>query len=161
MRNYRTWLLPRVLTRKRCHLPYAFQRVLQVFPALCPGPGLPERIPLGQSPFLHFLRGPRRTRAFVRKLPRCRVGGGAQRLASVRRSNRTCSFPASGFHSDALRDAIEGIKYIKLTRPYSPYNLLSGKVFHPVLRHRLWRCERIRRTIQRSSLLKSFRTWAL
>ena len=33
----------------------------------------------------------------------CRVGGGAPAgLTSVRRSNRTCSFPASGFHKGAL-----------------------------------------------------------
>jgi hypothetical protein len=42
-------------------------------------------------------------------------------LASVRLPNRTCSFPASGFHEDALRcDAIEGMSAIKLTKPSSP-----------------------------------------
>jgi hypothetical protein len=34
----------------------------------------------------------------------------SQMLATVRRSNRACSFPAHGFHEDPLfRDAIEGI----------------------------------------------------
>ena len=34
---------------------------------------------------------------------RCRVGGGASlRLASVRRSNPACGFPALGFHQDAF-----------------------------------------------------------
>lgn len=34
----------------------------------------------------------------------------SQMLATVRRSNRACSFPAHGFHEDSLfRDAIEGI----------------------------------------------------
>jgi hypothetical protein len=34
----------------------------------------------------------------------------APMLATVRRSNRACRFPAHGFHEDSLfRDAIEGI----------------------------------------------------
>jgi hypothetical protein len=34
----------------------------------------------------------------------------APMLATVRRSNRACSFPAHGFHEDScFRDAIEGI----------------------------------------------------
>jgi DNA-binding NtrC family response regulator len=41
--------------------------MLQVFPALCPVPGLLIRIPLGQSPSLHFLRRRRRTAILVRK----------------------------------------------------------------------------------------------
>jgi len=42
-------------------------------------------------------------------------------LASVRRSNWTCSFPASSFHEAAvLRAAMEGIIPTKLTSPYSP-----------------------------------------
>jgi hypothetical protein len=32
----------------------------------------------------------------------CRVGGGALRLATVRRSNRTYGFPVSGFHKGTL-----------------------------------------------------------
>ncbi len=39
-----------------------------------------------------------------------------RRLASVRRSNRTCRFPASGFHKDARKqeDSMEGIRPTKL-----------------------------------------------
>ena len=34
----------------------------------------------------------------------------SQMLATVRRSNRACSFPAHGFHEDSrFRDAMEGI----------------------------------------------------
>ena len=51
-------------------LPYPLQRTLQVFPALCPGPGLPDRIPLGQSPSFHSLRRPWLTTTLVRALPR-------------------------------------------------------------------------------------------
>ena len=41
-------------------------------------------------------------------------------LATVRRPNRACRFPAHGFHEDAvLRNAKEGIKSIRLTSPYS------------------------------------------
>ena len=37
-------------------------------------------------------------------------------LASVRRPNRTCSFPASDFHEDALlRDVMEGIRPTRLS----------------------------------------------
>jgi hypothetical protein len=40
-------------------------------------------------------------------------------LATVRRSNRACRFPAHGFHEDSLlRGDREGIKSIKLTSPY-------------------------------------------
>ena len=53
----------------RC-LPYPSQLLLQVFPALCPVPGLLVRIPLGQSPSLHFLRRCQRTAVLVRKLRR-------------------------------------------------------------------------------------------
>jgi len=51
----------------RC-LPYPFQLMLQVFPALRPVPGSLIRIPLGQSPSLHFLRRRQRTAVLVRKL---------------------------------------------------------------------------------------------
>ena len=41
-------------------------------------------------------------------------------LASVRRSNWACSFPAPSFHEDAaLRAALEGVIEAKLTSPYS------------------------------------------
>src|SRR5262245_17524685 len=58
-------------------------------------------------------------------------------LATVRRSNRTCSFPAYGFHEDAFFGNVkEGINRTKFTSPYSPYNFVSGSCFHPVFRHR-------------------------
>ena len=41
-------------------------------------------------------------------------------LASVRRSNGTCSFPAYRFHKVARGREIEGISAIRRTRPYSP-----------------------------------------
>ena len=42
-------------------------------------------------------------------------------LASVRRSNCTCGFPACSFHEDAFfRDASEGINRTRFTSPYSP-----------------------------------------
>ena len=42
-------------------------------------------------------------------------------LASVRRSNWACSFPAPSFHEDeARRAAMEGIIAIRFTSPYSP-----------------------------------------
>src|SRR5437667_9414295 len=43
----------------------------------------------------------------------------ADALASVRRSNCTCRFPAYSFHEDSYRDASEGINPIKLTSPCS------------------------------------------
>src|SRR5216683_6828742 len=43
----------------------------------------------------------------------------AYALASVRRSNCTCRFPAYSFHEDSYRDANEGINPIKLTSPCS------------------------------------------
>lgn len=42
-------------------------------------------------------------------------------LASVRRSNCTCGFPAYSFHEDSLAGtAIEGINRIRFTNPNSP-----------------------------------------
>ena len=58
-------------------------------------------------------------------------------LATVRRPNRTCSFPAYGFHEDSLFGNVkEGINRTKFTSPYSPYNFVSGSCFQPVFRHR-------------------------
>jgi hypothetical protein len=55
-------------------------------------------------------------------------------LATVRRSNCTCSFPAYSFHEDSrFRGAIEGINWIKFTSPYSPYSLVSGNCRQPPL----------------------------
>jgi len=45
----------------------------------------------------------------------------APMLATVRRSNVVCGFPAPRFHEDALFcDAIEGISLTSCTNPYSP-----------------------------------------
>ena len=41
-------------------------------------------------------------------------------LASVRRSNGTCRFPAYRFHKGAWGREMEGISAIRRTRPYSP-----------------------------------------
>jgi len=47
MRNYRTGLLPQVMTHRRfCCLPYLAKPTLQGFPALCPAPVLLDRFPL-------------------------------------------------------------------------------------------------------------------
>ena len=63
----------------------------------------------------------------------------ARWLTSVRRSNRTCRFPASGFHEDALRreDSMEGIRPTRFTKPISPYSVARGRVSHPLQRQRL------------------------
>lgn len=85
----------------------------------------------------------------------------ADALATVSRSNCTDGFLVYSFHDDALpRDAIEGIKLIGLTNPYSPYSLVSGNCRRPPFLQCLHRCDRVRRTIQPSSRWKSFRTWA-
>src|ERR1700756_1536804 len=77
-------------------------------------------------------------------------------LATVRRSNVVCGFPAPRFHEGAfLCDAIEGISLTSWTSPNSPYNLRFGSCFQPQLRQHLYRCDQIRRSIQWSSLLKS------
>ena len=73
-------------------------------------------------------------------------------LATVRRSNCTCGFPAYSFHEDScFRDATDGINPTRFTSPYSPYNLVAGNCRQPPFRQRRHRCERIRRTIQPSS----------
>lgn len=80
-------------------------------------------------------------------------------LATVRRSNCTCGFPACSFHEDSrFRDAIEGINRIKFTSPYSRYSLVSGNCNQPPQRQRLYRCDQMRRTIQQSSRWKRVRT---
>jgi hypothetical protein len=66
-RNYRTGLLPRVMT---CFCSYPFERMGQVDLALSPEPGLLARIPLGQTPSLQALRQARSPPLFVRALPR-------------------------------------------------------------------------------------------
>ena len=86
---------------------------------------------------------------------------GNSMLTIVRRSNVVCGFPAPRFHEDSLFcDAIEGISFTSCTSPYSPYSLRFGSCFQPQLRQHLYRCDQMRRSIHRSSLLKSVRTWA-
>ena len=99
---------------------------------------------------------------FVRMIHRCRVGGGAPLRwpPSAAQTARTV-FPYAAFtKTQTCRDAREGINPIKFTSPYSRYRVVTGSCFHPPLRRRLIRCDQIRRTIQRSSWLKSIRTWA-
>ena len=91
-------------------------------PVLSPARVMLVRIPLGPRPWLRRLR-----RGMLRFVARFTAVGSeearsiALALASVRRSNWTCSFPASSFHEDAaLRAAMEGIIPTKLTSPYSP-----------------------------------------
>jgi hypothetical protein len=84
-------------------------------------------------------------------------------LASVRRSNCTCRFPAYSFHVDAHergRDPSEGIREMRFTKPNSSYSITVGNCIQPRVRHRRKRCDQMRRTIQPSSLWKSVRTWA-
>ncbi len=72
-------------------------------------------------------------------------------LASVRRSNGPYGFPVSRFHKGVARGFKEGTSEIKRTSPYSTISLRSGRSLHPPLRHRLRRCDQMRRTIQPSS----------
>src|ERR1017187_255440 len=63
--------------------------------------------------------------ADITRPPRCRVGGGAlgvtRALASARRPNCSCGFPASSFHDDAVRRwAREGIRRTRFTSCNSP-----------------------------------------
>ena len=53
-------------------------------------------------------------------------------LATVRRSNGVCGFPAPRFHEDALqRGAKDGINRTKFTSPYSLYRMDTGNFFQP------------------------------
>ena len=70
VRDYRTGLLPWVMTRIPAVSVSAHFAGLTGSVSLCPEPGLLKQIPLGQSPSLHSLRKPKRTTALVRKLPR-------------------------------------------------------------------------------------------
>src|SRR5262249_16418317 len=74
-------------------------------------------------------------------------------LASVRRSNCTCSFPACSFHESATRGrgVNEGIRPLSLTSPSSPRRRGVGRTFHPGQRHRRKRCDHSRRSTQPSS----------
>ena len=65
VRNYRTGLLPQVVTHGHCarffhparRLSYPVKCLLQGIPALRPVPVTPSQVPLGQPPSLHDLRG--------------------------------------------------------------------------------------------------------
>jgi hypothetical protein len=74
-----------------------------------------------------------------------------EELASVRRTNRTYSFPVSGFHERAFAISSEGMSETRLTSLNSVRNRLVGYSFHAALRHRLVRCDHSRRIIQPSS----------
>src|SRR5215467_1502689 len=74
-----------------------------------------------------------------------------EELASVRRTNRTYSFPVSGFHERAFEICSEGMSETRLTSLNSARNRLVGYSLHAVLRHRLVRCDHSRRIIQPSS----------
>ena len=74
-----------------------------------------------------------------------------EELASVRRTNRTYSFPVSGFHERAFAICSEGISETRLTSLNSVRNRLVGYSFHAALRHRLVRCDHSLRIIQPSS----------
>ena len=74
-----------------------------------------------------------------------------EELTSVRRTNRTYSFPVSGFHERAFAICSEGMSETRLTSLNSVRNRLVGYSFHAALRHRLVRCDHSRRIIQPSS----------
>ena len=74
-----------------------------------------------------------------------------EELASVRRTNRTYSFPVSGFHERAFAICSEGMSETRLTSLNSVRNRLVGYSLHAALRHRLVRCDHSRRIIQPSS----------
>src|SRR3984893_13536597 len=80
-------------------------------------------------------------------------------LASVRRSNGTCSFPAFRFHEWLREIRREGISETRLTSLNSPKSRFVGYSFQPVFRHRLARCDHSLRTIHPSSWWKRFLTW--
>jgi 8-oxo-dGTP pyrophosphatase MutT (NUDIX family) len=70
----------------------------------------------------------------------CRVGGGAPSgLASVRRPNWTCSFPALQLSQrlEIILRPEKELSEIRFTSPISPYSLDVGRVFQPLQRHRL------------------------
>src|SRR5215472_15897836 len=65
-------------------------------------------------------------------------------LASVRRSNCTCRFPAYSFHADAPereRAPSEGIRETRFTKPNSSYSFTLGSCIHPRVRQRRKRCD--------------------
>jgi hypothetical protein len=74
-----------------------------------------------------------------------------EELASVRRTNRTYSFPVSGFHERAFAICSEGISETRLTSLNSVRNRLVGYSFHAALRHRVVRCDHSLRIIHPSS----------
>src|ERR1700716_1494207 len=115
-----------------CSLPHTMQSLGHPYPALGRLSVRFHDVLLGHGPSLHHLR----RHGFPWPCSAAsQVSGRRWRacaLATVRRSNCTCSFPAYSFHEDSrFRDAKEGINWIRFTSPYSPYNLVSGSCRHP------------------------------
>ena len=80
-------------------------------------------------------------------------------LASARRSNGSCSFPASRFHEWAFVIRSEGISETRPTSLNSARSRWVGYFFQPAFRHRLARCDHSRRTIHPSSWWKRVLIW--
>ena len=79
-------------------------------------PSFPPTVPPAGAPSLHgvsWAQFPRFGGVGSEEAP-------TKGLASVRRSNGTCRFPAYRFHKGACGREMEGISAIRRTRPYSP-----------------------------------------
>ena len=105
---------------------YSPPQVLQIdgcFYHHTPASPLDEEVTFSRAPSLHG------------RYPASSLSGRRRRaeaLASDRRSNGTCGFPAYRFHEGGYdRAAKEGISDTRLTRPISPRSLASGRVFQP------------------------------
>ena len=141
-----------------CCLPYAAQRLGHALPALGPVRALLVRVSLG--PALGSTASATGSPALFGGFTA--VGSEEapiEGLASVRRSNGTCSFPAFRFHEWLREIRREGISETRLTSLNSPKSRLVGYCFQPVFRHRLARCDHSLRTIHPSSWWKRFLTW--
>src|SRR6516165_11819823 len=90
-----------LLLPSSCCLPHTVQSLGHAFPALSRVHARLNDVLLSLRPSLPNLRGG--LPSFVRLVHRCRVGGGACTLASVRRSNCTYGFPVCSFHEDTAR----------------------------------------------------------
>src|SRR3954465_15585161 len=94
--NSGTRLPPWVADGETCRTRSSPCDTLAACPVLSPARAVLTRVPLGPRPLLHQLRG--RSPVVVRRLRRCRVGGGrAFALPPSARSNGSCGFPASRF----------------------------------------------------------------
>ena len=99
----------------------------------------------------HKWQGPLASRTLLRFVAVGSEEAPNEGLASVRRTNRTYSFPVSGFHEGAFAICSEGMSETRLTSLNSVRNRLVGYSLHAALRHRLVRCDHSRRIIQPSS----------